>query len=88
MLRIECRHLVENGKPARGRTAIAKNVRNDFVLHNIARNQGAVRLDKGQLIAFCMRSSEPEQSGGNTAKVDGGFLIKRDIRWPQYYTRQ
>ena len=53
-------NLIQNGQPSRRCAAIAENPRHSLVLHHIARNQGAVRLDKGQFVAFGMGSAEPE----------------------------
>ena len=88
MCGVEGGYLIQHGKPGRRCAAVAEDVRHGLVLHYVARDQRAVRFDKGQLVAFGVGSAEPEQAGRNTAKVDRRFLVENHVGRAQYNARQ
>jgi hypothetical protein len=56
-------YLLQHSEPTRRRAAVAENVRHGLVLHNVARDQRAVRLDKCELVAFRVGSAETRAGG-------------------------
>jgi hypothetical protein len=88
MCGVEGCYLLQHSKPARRCAAVAEDVRHGLVLHYVARDQRAVRFDKGQLVAFGVGSAESEQAGRNTPKVDCRFLVENHVGPTQYNARE
>jgi hypothetical protein len=77
---VQRRDFVQDCQPTRRRTAVAEDVRHNFVLHHITGYQRPVRFDKRQLIPLGMRAAEPEQARRDTAQVNLRLSIERNIR--------
>ena len=86
MFGIESGDFIQHGQPGGRCTAIAEDIRYDLVLHHIARNQRAVRLNKGKFVGFGVCSAKPDQAAFNAAKVNRRFLVESKVGWPQYDT--